>query len=237
MPPRWFCNSVKRPRCERKFSSRDKMSASCASFCPSNSAVCAFTCSRSCASRSICPRESWISDSACSLRATTAEISPRRCSTTCVSSRMRCASACCCWRNEASNCSSAASATLLSVNAALAASRCCRNFSSCAVCAETFPCSACSRVSSSLNRAASAFRFSMPSRSCAARLWTSKTTVSIFWFNKREEFCSALNSPSRVAIATSCSRNSVCACCRLACNSVCSPAARRACGSPPPRDS
>ena len=55
----------------------------------------------------------------------------------------------CCRRNEAKSCSSAASATLLSVSAAVAASRCCRRFSRPAVCAETFACAACSAISSS----------------------------------------------------------------------------------------
>ena len=108
-------------------------SASCDCFCATSSAVCAFTCSRSCCSFSIWPRDSWISDSACSLRPTKEESSPRRCSITWVSSRMRCSSDCCCCWNEAHICSSVASATLLSVSPALAASRCWRKPSSRAV--------------------------------------------------------------------------------------------------------
>ena len=43
-----------------------------------------------------------------------------------------------------------------------------------------------------------------------------------FCWSRREEFCKALNSPWRVAMATSRVRNSVWACCKPACNWVCS---------------
>ena len=50
------------------FFARERSPFPALAFWPSKSAVCAFTCSRSCCSDSICARDSWISDSACSLR-------------------------------------------------------------------------------------------------------------------------------------------------------------------------
>ena len=94
-----------------------------------SSAAWALTCSRSMLQAiQSARRDSWISVPPVLAVEESDETSARRCSTSCASSRMRCSSDCCCWRNEAQICSSVASATLLSVNAALAPSRCWRRF-------------------------------------------------------------------------------------------------------------